>query len=317
MDYERPALLALLAELKRRDYRFVAPTPATHARNLDRRRLVDAGSLRDLFGWSRPFAPGTLEPRLAELFGAAGVIEAAEGGLLRSAVRVSSLGEDLFVHSAFPTEAEDAVFFGPDSYRFARLIAAELGHEPTSPARVVDIGTGTGVGAIVAGRAWPGARLIGTDINARALRFAAINAEAAGVTLDLHQSAGLDCLAGQFELILANPPYMIDAAAGREYRDGGGMHGGEVSLAMARTALPRLAPGGRFLLYTGSAIVAGEDRLRTALADCADDAGVSLDYTELDPDVFGEELAQPAYAEVERIAVVGAVFTASKTRCAK
>ena len=32
--------------------------------------------------------------------------------------------------------------------------------------------------------------------------------------------------------------------------------------------------------------------------------GTRFDYRELDPDVFGEELDRPAYAHVERIAVV-------------
>ncbi len=39
----------------------------------------------------------------------AGMIDRKEG-LLRSKVRVSSIGERLFLHSAYPTEAEDSVF---------------------------------------------------------------------------------------------------------------------------------------------------------------------------------------------------------------
>ena len=37
--------------------------------------------------------------------------------------------------------------------------------------------------------------------------------------------------------------------------------------------------------------------------------GARLDYREIDPDVFGEELETDAYADVERIAVVTAVIT--------
>jgi hypothetical protein len=64
------------------------------------------------------------------------------------------------------------------------------------------------------------------------------------------------------------------------------------------------------LLYTGSPIIAGEDRLLGALSELADEAGASLRYEELDPDIFGEELDQPAYAEAgaERIAAVGALL---------
>ena len=64
------------------------------------------------------------------------------------------------------------------------------------------------------------------------------------------------------------------------------------------------------LLYTGSPIVAGEDRLLAALAEELDELGCTLRYEELDPDIFGEELDQPAYrnAQVERIAAVGAII---------
>ena len=63
--------------------------------------------------------------------------------------------------------------------------------------------------------------------------------------------------------------------------------------------------GGAFLLYTGSAIVDGEDRLKGALLETL--RGFDVRYREIDPDVFGEELEREDYADVERIAVVGVV----------
>jgi len=41
---------------------------------------------------------------------------------------------------------------------------------------------------------------------------------------------------------------------------------------------------------------------RSSSRSCAASATI---YRELDPDVFGEELERPAYARVERIAVIG------------
>jgi hypothetical protein len=94
---------------------------------------------------------------------------------------------------------------------------------------------------------------------------------------------------------------MRDEAA-RAYRDGGGLFGEALSVRIVREALARLAPGGTLLLYTGVAVVDGQDvfwsAIRTLLADYAHD------YRELDPDVFGEELARPGYENVERIAAV-------------
>ena len=58
-------------------------------------------------------------------------------------------------------------------------------------------------------------------------------------------------------------------------------------------------------------MVAGTDVLRKELVALCREAGASLAYEELDPDVFGSELDGAAYADVERIAAVGAVITAS------
>jgi hypothetical protein len=97
----------------------------------------------------------------------------------------------------------------------------------------------------------------------------------------------------------------------RTYRDGGGMHGAALSLDWSLASARRLEPGGRMLLYTGAAIVDGRDRLRDELEQRLPGLGCSLRYREIDPDVFGEELEKPAYADVERIAAVGAVIEKS------
>ena len=290
----------LLTALKERDYRFVTITPASHARVVARPDRRVARGIEDVLGWSLPFAREAIEPRLFDLLCRADALETVAGGY-RSRIRVSSLGEDLFLHSAWPTEAADAVFFGPDSYRFADLIAAELGD---CTGTLVDIGTGSGVGAIVAARRCPAARIVMTDINPAALAFAAINARAAGVAATGLLGSDLSGIAGPIEVALANPPFIVDHGD-RAYRHGGAMLGAQVSLDMAKMALARLAPGGRLILYTGTAIVDGQDALRAALAQL----GGTLRYREIDPDVFGEELESPAYARVDRIALVAAVLT--------
>jgi hypothetical protein len=65
------------------------------------------------------------------------------------------------------------------------------------------------------------------------------------------------------------------------------------------------------LLYTGAAVVNGRDPFRAAAEGrLAADPGVGWTYREVDPDVFGEELDTPAYAEADRIAAV--VLTAAR-----
>ncbi|MBV8972992.1 MAG: methyltransferase [Sphingomonadaceae bacterium] len=235
---------------------------------------------------------------------AAGVLVPAADGW-RSRVRVARLDGRLFLHSAYPTDAPDAVFLGPDSYRFARLIRAELA-DWRGGGTLVDIGTGAGVGAVVAcGVARPD-RVIASDINPMALELAAVSAAHAGCAVTF--VAGRDLPDVGIDLAVANPPFLVDDGE-RAYRHGGAMRGCGVALDMATAALRRLNRGGRLVLYTGSPIVGGRDDFRAHLADAAGHAGATLRYDEIDPDIFGEELDRPAYAGVERIALVAAIAT--------
>jgi methylase of polypeptide subunit release factors len=305
------ALLGLLQRLEDEGYDFVTPTPLTHARVLARRDGPPGRTWRDILGWSLPFDPSDAPPRVTEMLEGAGALHRAEGGRVRSAIRVSRLQGRLYIHSAYPTDAEDAVFLGPDSYRFADVVARELaGCEIAS---LVDVGGGCGVGALSAARHAPRAELTITDVNPLALTYARINAAHAGVALRTLMTDGLQGVAPGVQVILANPPYMADSR--QTYRDGGDLHGGGLSLAWAEDALRTLSPGGRLLLYTGSAILdGGHDPLRERLGALAQAKGATFDYRELDPDVWGEELETPPYADVERIAVVTCAMTAGGGR---
>jgi methylase of polypeptide subunit release factors len=303
-DTREEAALRLLQELDGLGYDFTAVTPETHKRVVARPGKAEAGDLRDVFGWSRPFDEKLLPGELLAALREAGLVEAA-GSLSKSKVRVSTVAGRLFLHSAFPTEEDDSVFLGPDTIRFADFLAAELdGSEPVR--RIVDIGAGAGVGGIVAAGLLPDAAVELLDLNEKALAFARVNAAHAGVEAETLVSDGVAAAAPGFDLAIANPPYIIDED-GPAYRAGGGMHGAEVSLEWALAAAEKLAPGGRLLLYTGSAIVAGRDALLEALTEGLPERGCTFSYRELDPDVFGEELEKPAYRDVERIAAVGAV----------
>lgn len=307
------ARVALLGALKEHDYRFVTPTPLTHARVVARKSK--ASDLRDVLGWSLPFERGAIDAEIVAALEAADALE-AQGELLKSTVRVSSLDDDLFLHSAYPTVQTDAVFFGPDSYRFAAFIRAEL-PRLGGRQRIGDIGTGSGVGGVVAAKALQrlfgsGAittRLVLNDINESACAFALANSCAASIGGAVLSIVG-DGLSGDmtYDLIVANPPYIVDDAH-RVYRDGGGDLGSAAPFAWANNAIDKLEQNGVLLLYTGSAIVGGVDRFKIELEKMLRARAVDVEYRELDPDVFGEELERAEYADVERIAVVGVVAT--------
>lgn len=303
-DHSEAALLALGRWLHARGYRFTTITPESHRRVNARPGNREGRSLTDIFGWNRGFRAGVLDPEVEALLAAARALSERDG-LRFSDVRCSSLGDLLCLHSAFPTVHHDAVFFGPDTYRFAALL------ERLAPVarHAVDVGCGSGAGGLViAGRC---ARLTLADINPHALTFARVNAALAGSDAAVVSSDVLAGVSGAIDLVVANPPYLVDPQR-RLYRDGGGALGGALSLRIAAEALARLEPGGRLILYTASAIIAGHDALRAELEALLTAHSATWTYRELDPDVFGDELDREAYAAVDRLAVVALDATTAR-----
>jgi SAM-dependent methyltransferase len=108
---------------------------------------------------------------------------------------------------------------------------------------VLDIGTGSGIQALLAAK--HAARVIGTDVNTRALNFAALNARLNGISsLELRQG-GLYQPVGQetVDLIVANPPFVISPASRYVYRDSA-LPGDTISQQVITGAAPRLHDGG-------------------------------------------------------------------------
>src|ERR1019366_7262404 len=147
VDQQRAAILSVGKALKADGYQFVAPTPLTYGRILRRSRPVAADPLLEAFGWNRPFRIEHLDQPYRALLSDGGLVETTVQGEQRSLIRFSSLGGLLFAHSSFPTEEPDSVFFGPDTYRFARAIQWLFDHETSfSPRTIIDVGAGTGAG---------------------------------------------------------------------------------------------------------------------------------------------------------------------------
>src|SRR3954471_8932101 len=273
------ALVALGAALKDSGYAFTTVTPATHERVNRRPENARARDLRDVLGWSRPFGPGVLPEKIIDLMDAAGVLR-RDGDDWRSLVRFSSYDGELFVHSAYPTTDRESVFFGPDTYRMADAAAAHVAARERPVRRAVDIGCGTGAGAITVAKRAPGAEGLAVDINDAALRFARINTALAGTSgVRPCRSDLLDDVDGAFDLTISNPPFMIDPA-GRAYRDGGGEHGHDLSMAIVDAAAERLDPGGSLVLFSGTGIFGGTDPFRAAAAERLSGTDLSWTYRE-------------------------------------
>jgi SAM-dependent methyltransferase len=293
-------------------YRFITVTPLTHARVLSRACRRTADSLTDIFGWNLPFHPRFLPSAVSSALEQAHALIKLDNGLLRSNIRFSTLGDSLYLHSGYPAVAADTVFFGPDTYRFVALIERTLPLlHSAGIRRIADIGCGTGAGGIAAMKLLSNdlSRLTLTDINPLALQYAAVN-------VALAQMQNVSLLSGDLfspvteplDLILANPPYLLDSDE-RIYRHGGGNLGSGLSLRIVQEGLAHLAPGGSLILYTASPIVdGGRDIFHEALGPTLEHADLHYEYREIDPDVFGEELENADYRRVERIAVISLVI---------
>jgi len=200
------ALVKLGQDLKKRGYQFTTITPASHDR-VNARPAKPQTSLADIFGWSHIFAAAHISAQDLARLATAGALEFI-GAAYRSSVRFSTLGDQLFAHSAFPTEQSDAVFFGPDTYRFIRFIQQSWGtmkHAPSRRLRVLDVGTGTGILAIAAAKLVPEARVEACDTDEAAVAIARENAEANGVAEKINFRVGsVDDSTPSADLVCAN-----------------------------------------------------------------------------------------------------------------
>jgi len=139
-----------------------------------------------------------------------------------------------------------------------RALAAIAGLEAP---RVLDVGTGTGAIGLAILDEHPGAVVTATELSAEALSLAAENAVRLGLALELVEGDLLAGLAGPFDLVVSNPPY-VDAGEIEtlepEVRDW------EPRLALVGDRAAELADGARAVLAGGGAIAVECHELRAA-----------------------------------------------------
>jgi release factor glutamine methyltransferase len=151
-----------------------------------------------------------------------------------------------------------------EALRFLRGAATEL--------RILDVGTGSGCVAVTLACEVQAATVIATDISREVLQVAQRNARQHGVSGRVHfvQADLVRPLAGSFDLLCANLPYIPTALLGElpvgRNEPGLALDGGSDGLAPLRRLLGELRrivrPGGRALMEIGD----GQGRLALAAA---------------------------------------------------
>jgi release factor glutamine methyltransferase len=138
----------------------------------------------------------------------------SELGPLRELVRRRAAGEPLqhllgsveFLGRSFKTDAR-ALIPRPETELLAQKI---LDRHPAPPARLADIGTGSGVLALTLAGCWGEAEVHAVDVSPQALALARENARSLGLEhrVQFHEGHLLAPLSGELGLLVANLPYV-------------------------------------------------------------------------------------------------------------
>lgn len=152
----------------------------------------------------------------------------------------------------------------PDSETIVETALAQLAGRRDEELGLLDLGTGTGCLLIALLSELPRARGVGIDLSEEACRTAAGNAALNGVDgrVAFRQGSWTENLAGRFDLIVSNPPYIPSAEIAtlsvevREHDPMLALDGGADGLApyrlFASSLQPLLAPGGVIVLEIGA-----------------------------------------------------------------
>ncbi|MEM8657398.1 MAG: peptide chain release factor N(5)-glutamine methyltransferase [Pseudomonadota bacterium] len=176
------------------------------------RVLTDAGlpgperDARDLVAWALGIAPTSvsLEGGRAVDESAAGRLQAAVAQRVQGRPVAQIIGVRAFWGMDFKVTG-DVLDPRPET---ETIVATALEGPPV--ARILDLGTGSGILAISLLVEWEAATAVAVDLSPAALKIAGENAQTHGVDgrMTLIEGSWFDKVDGQFDLIVSNPPYI-------------------------------------------------------------------------------------------------------------
>jgi SAM-dependent methyltransferase len=182
-------------------------------------------------------AEKALDPIVPARLERAGILVTDEGSM-RAAIKLVPHGDLLIASDPDRGDNRDWVAgIHAPSVTLAKLTVRR-------PARrALDVGTGSGVQALLAAR--HSDTVVASDVNPRALRYAAFNARLNGVeNVELREGSYFEPAAAErFDLIVSNPPYVISPDSAYAYRDSG-LPADQVSRDVVRAAAEHLEEGG-------------------------------------------------------------------------
>jgi len=183
---------------------------------------------------------GALGERAVDALEAIGFAERAD--VYRPHARILPVGEVYVASDDYPDGGGE----DPPDYVAAYTLTSRICDCLTPRvrgARVLDVGTGSGVQALLAARR--ASHVVATDINPRALAFTELNAVLNGFgNIEVRLGSLFEAVGSErFDLITCNPPYVVSPENRWAYRDGG-LQGDELSRRVMLSAADHLADGG-------------------------------------------------------------------------
>ena len=200
------------------------------------------------------------------------------------AIGVAAVGDDVALHGRIVPVGDLFVasddFPGEDAEKDpADFVAA---YTPTSKLcdsltprgpvdRALDIGTGSGVQAMLSAR--HAREVVATDVNARALAFTELNAALNGFTnIDCRLGSLFEPVVGEtFDVITSNAPFVVSPESRWAYRDGG-LEADQFSELIVREAVNHLSDGG-FATLLVSWVAHDDDEPEARPLQWVDDSG--------------------------------------------
>jgi methylase of polypeptide subunit release factors len=187
----------------------------------------------------RSEAVRALGPRGVEALEATALADVGDEVAARS--RILPIGKLLLASDGFSLEAEDPPDYVATYTPTARVLDSLTPRR--SVERALDVGTGSGIHALLAGQ--HARHVVATDVNDRALAYTQLNAELSGLSnVECRRGSLFEPVAGEtFDHVTCNAPYVVSPEQRWAYRDSG-FRGDEVSERVVEQAAAHLSPGG-------------------------------------------------------------------------
>jgi methylase of polypeptide subunit release factors len=178
-----------------------------------------------------------------------------EGSDLVPHARIVPVDDTLLASDGFTRDAEDPPDYVATYTPTART--CDLLTPRPRVRRALDVGTGSGIHALLAAR--HARHVVAIDVNSRALAYTELNAALNGLdNIECRNGSFFDPVAGEtFGLITCNAPFVVSPEARWAYRDSG-FRGDDVTAHVVHEAASHLEDGG-YATLLGSWLIVDED----------------------------------------------------------